>query len=289
MSARTRFQDPPSARWEVLPSELAIGQPARARLVVEHVPAQRPDLGALELALDDSWLVLDPGAPVTVAGPAGRATSERTWTFFSLEPGAREWPALRVPLAGGQELEVAPVSLAVSGELAQGEDAPRPMPGFHAIDERAGPLRPAHWLVVALALTLLAAGFVARRRRGRRAGSAPPAPGPLERLAGLRPADWTAAGAASDYAFGLSGLLHEVAARGVEGLARGASDEELVAWLRERGGRSAGDLDALAALFERCAAIKYGGERPTRFALDDLARGGEELLARLAAEPGGGA
>lgn len=262
------------ARWDIAPGSVTVGQPVTAALVVEHDADTRPELGEVALDLDDSWVVLGDGGPA--APLPGRTRSTRVWSVMSLEAGTRAWPAATVVFADGRAVIAPGSSLDVAAELAPDEDAPRPLPGFHPIPERAGPLRPPHLLIGLVGGLLVAAGWWWTTRR---AGAARAAEDEdeLARLAGLAPADWDAPGAAREYAWGLATILRSAARRGLAEDREGLTDEELVAALR-REGRGAAPVDELEALLAECARIKYAGERPTRFALEDLGRRAEAWL-----------
>ena len=281
-------QGPPlpehSVHWSVEPVEVVIGEPSRWTLVVEHPSDERPDLAGVELGLDDSWVVVDAPPVRRRATDEGTLRSERVWTVLSLEPGERAAGAVDLHFQGGRVASVPPLTLNVAPELAEGEDAPRPLPGLHDVPERAGPLRPRHLGLVLVVLAVVLAGSVwMRRARRRRPGGREPTD--RERLAALDRSVASDPARVRELAYGLSDVLRVAAARGVDGAGPGMDDGELVALLRRAGHRPAAAVDELEDLLATLGAMKYGGERPTRFAIDAAFERAERWLAESQPAP----
>jgi hypothetical protein len=273
-----------SPRFAPDPARAEVGQPVRFVLALEHDPATRVTLAegdpfAPKGSESAPALVADgPPELAREALPDGRVRTAFVWTARALEGGS--WAPASAALAlDGPEGERALVALAepleVAPALAEGEDAPQPPTDFPpAPPERTGGL-----VLAALALVLLAGGaalalLLARLAR-RRAPARAPAPSAEERLDALGP---RAARPGEEGA-----LARELVAlvRGTLDGALGArrdafADEEWLAAL-EAEARLAPEERALARnLLLSLEAARYGGPRPTRFAL-------EEAIARARA------
>ena len=268
------------ARWRVEPARVAIGQPCTWRLELDHAAQRRPLVAEVDLELDRSWLVVEGPRRVTRDAGQGRALTELRWTVLSLEPGERALPALEVFLDDGTGLAPNPAALVVEGELAQGEDGPRPMPGFHALQERTSPVRPRHLLWTLAALLAGAAGWVAltRSRRDRDG----PEPSPLERFGRLDRDPGQDPEALRPLMVELSRLLRRAGEERLDAPRPAATDEEWIATLRAAGRHPARLVDDLEVLLADCAAVKFAGARPTRFAVQDTLERAETTLRALA-------
>lgn len=158
-----------------------IGQPIEWRVHVEGAALGRDnDERAREHELEAlGWVLLD--------GPVYDGDSTRRYTLLALDPGQRTTLELQLALAGGGVAVAPAVTLEVLGELAEGEDAPRPARGFRAVDDLAV-LSPGA-LGVALGVFVLAVGGVFVFVRLRRRAPVPVALGPTaaQRLAALTP------------------------------------------------------------------------------------------------------
>ena len=273
----------PLARWTLTPSEVVIGQPITCVLDVTH--AQGNDPVAPRIALDYAWEVID--------GPRHEPTgvgSRVTWTVLALEPGEHAWPNVEVVLADGSHLAPTAGSLAVAPELAEGEDAAPPMPGFRTVDERTSAVRPRH-LLLSLLLTIVGAVsfFVWRRRQPRGEDE----PTELERFQGLTRGDAHAS------AFELSALVRAAAERhlGIAPPRQHQTDDEWLGGLRAVTFTWDGDTwheqprldpqsyDDLQSVLGTCALTKFAGSAPSTLAIDELWRRVGGLLERLAAPP----
>ncbi len=261
-------------------STARIGQPVEWRIVSDDVPLARAGwevpVAALEAA---GWRLLD--------GPRHLDERTRVYTLCALDPGACATPSLAVALADGAMAEAAAATLEVLGELAEGEDAPRPAKGFRSVPDRAVTTpRVAGGSLVALGiLGTGAAWFAARRRRLRDRASASAAPTGRTRLAALEQA--YGAGALDPAALiGALGPLvralvdEERAPQGAsraEALARAAAltDAEWVAAL------PATVPAAAAKIVDEAARVRFSGAAPTPFAarqlLDDALALAEQL------------
>ena len=167
--------------------------------------------------------------------------------------------------------------------LAEGEDEPRPLrefpDGFAGVDAEAG-RSPGLWLGLAgLVLAGGLAGLVWRRRRTRRGAAR--ATTPLERLAELERAG------GDDGCFELTSLLRQAGDDLRRTRRGGLTDEE---WLVE----VTSSLDVprtaaseLAAVFERTARVKYAGEAPTPWAMQETFARARAALEVLGAGTGG--
>jgi len=225
--------------------------------------------------LDGSWVsfgALPPEPSWRDPADPNRRVSRQRWRLASLEPGARTLPALVAEVLAGSGVSLDPPQVDVVGVLAEGEDAPRPLAGFPdsfgaGVDD--GPSfvgRALPFLVGAGLLGALLAFVFLRRREGRERREVPKAP--LERLAELEVGLETR-GPATTLA-GLSGLVREaLGARAVPACPSGASDEEWLAAVRARAELGRDSVADLEDLFARSEAVKYGGARPTRWALDE--------------------
>ena len=289
------------ARWELHPREALIGEPVRATLLVRTEGAVQAGLEDVELSLGYEWFVLDDGRASTTQAP-GEGVSSRTWTVMCLEPGALFWPEVTVPLEGGEvdSILAAPLELEVAPELGQGEDSARPLPGFHAVEERVGPLRAWHALLLAAGVLLL---WMFRRLTAKRTVQSATESAP--RVESLAPPDTSSPEATVEFAWSLAAALraaalhtaslhaaslHSAPLRNAAGdlresLAPGLSDEELA----EKLASEALDEDAseLLDLLDACTRIKLGGERPTRFAMEELLDRSRVLAGRLARQADG--
>src|SRR6185503_17489102 len=118
------------------------------------------DWMTLEPELDPSWVLFGSERALQGAEQDGRAVGRRVWRIASLEPGPRPAPeAFRTALEGAGVVLIGlePV-LDVSGVLAEGEDAPRPLRDFPAgLDEGpdASAARFSPWLWAAAGSPLL--------------------------------------------------------------------------------------------------------------------------------------
>jgi hypothetical protein len=179
----------------------------------------------------------------------------------------------------------------VGGVLAPGEDAPRPLrefpDGFAAEEELRAAAGWGTWL--ALGAALLAAGAGAYLWRRRRSGRAVPrSASVLERLAALERE--SASGASSAGCYELTRLLRTAGDELCRKSRGGLTDEE---WLAEVAATFAvprAALGDLTAAFERAARVKYAGEAPTPWAMQETfqrARAALAVLAPDAPAPGG--
>lgn len=274
-----------SARWRVEPAAVEVGEPFQLVLELEHEAGEA--LTALvsgELALGDSWLVFGP-AESRREGQARRET-RLVWQVASLEPGERSLAEELSAFALGPavtRIQTGEARVSVTGVLAEGEDAPRALVGGDG-ELGAAPETPGFpWAILAGALTVLAAPLVFLWLRRRRARVAPSVlRTPEERLAEL--AARAAAGEGREGCYALTRLLREHTDRFRKKDRAALTDEE---WLAEVGASlevPKGALEELGGVFERAARVKYAGEEPSPWALEETFARARRALTGLGPE-----
>jgi len=281
-------QDGVTATYRVMPREVAVGEPFALVLELEH-PADAGvfELSSGELALDDSWVVLgdEHTAPEEIG--AGRRRTRRVWTVASLEPGPRLLSDALPVLEGVASVDASATSVDVRSVLAEGEDEPRPIhglpPGFGtgAPVQETWPWRGAS-LAAAVGSLLLLSIAVWRRFR-RRSFGAERVVTPLERLQRLQAEPATDATRVCARHYDLTRLVREAADAREGGDRGGLTDAE---WLATMRGTSL-FTPALEDLLSRAEAVKYGGEVPTSWALEEAYASARTALLGLEPDAGG--
>jgi hypothetical protein len=272
----------------VQPEAVEIGEPFTLALDVLAEPAQRVLVDPAEEGLDDFGLgfaLLEPRRVVRLdAGDgSGRVLTQARWRLIALEPGRHELPTPGADvLLEGSALRVEPrlAAIEVAGELAEGEDAARPLVGF-----REPPLpAPRRWRGVAAGLAGLlglatVGAALALALRGRRSAPVAAPRTPAQRLAALDPADDAVR----------VELHHELARCVRESLDRaagvalaGRTDEEWAARHAELGRLSGPLLERARVLLAACAEVKYAGVAATRFAAAERLEEARALCAEAA-------
>jgi hypothetical protein len=281
------LQDP---TLTISPPQGAIGQPLEVVLELDHARGAGLARGGPEWELDGSWVVLEGPEVTAVAGSGGLHTRVR-WSVMSLESGERALPGLNLVLADGAALTVNGVALAIGADLGEEEDAPRPMPVLQGVVERAGPVRLEHlgWGILALVLAMVG-GLWLRKRRG--LASTAHVQGEWARFMALREVATQAGkgsanrqGGVQDVSAELASLLRSAAQHRVAVLRPGQADGEWLARMRGEGETAL--ADELTPLLHTCEQIRFGGLRPTRFALEELLQSSEEVLSHLAPDAPG--
>lgn len=270
-------QGAPVARWELGSANAAVGEALSATLVVEHGSGQRATLAADWLATDYSWLELEPARL-----DATSSATQTRWRvrFASLEAGERELPRVQVELVelDGKKsnVETAPANARFAPVLFEGEDVAREPRDFRAAESDAASATWPWLLAGGLAIAAFA-GFVGWKLRGR-AKPAPSGPSAEARLGQLGTRKLDDAGAVRELYYELTALVRsELDAR--TGESRSAcTDEEWV--VRVAGTLDAESLRALDELIANARSAKYGGARPTEWAVrEDLLRAEKVLHA----------
>lgn len=264
---------------EVEPRALAVGEPLRLAIRVEHAPGERVALLELADALGIGWAELSQELrPVLEADiPADKRVSELVLVLTPLESGALELPRLYVELSGGPE----PYSLTVGGEAAAArievaaalepeEDAPRELRPLRESDAPADVVFSPTWTALGAGIALLGAGllvYFVRRQRAleRRVAHVP---GVYERLAALE---------AEAERLDAAALAHALAALARDGVSelspglrvqRGSAaraaltDEEFVAALDAR----ASERERLSGLLLHLQGARWAGASASPFA-----------------------
>lgn len=231
-----------------------IGQPIRCEVSLDALEggSEALSVGRFEPGL--AWFVAD--EPALHRSSDGARTL--SWTVLALEPDPGPLPVPSLESDGAPIALVAP-SVAVAAALEPSEDAPRPARGFYIPEwARAEASKLPLFLGGVAALSLALIIWITLRRRV----SLMPEPESLaERFAKLdQPIDGDDP-RVGDWHGELAQILR--VAHGDE--QSGWSDEEWV----ERAELSAELRDELRALFDVCAAVRYGGARPTRFAVEE--------------------
>lgn len=225
--------------------------------------------GALEAA---GWVVLD--------GPRDVSPTSRAWTLMALDPGQRATPDLEVTLAGGAVLTAPATALEVAGELADGEDAPRPARGFRHVEDTLV-LRPGTFGAV-VASVLVAGVLLAlalHRRRSAVTMEARP-PTPLERLAALDVAANPGAAVAA------LGPLLRAAVDQRQGAARAAlTDDEWRASVAAGGALPRELVQRLDVVVARSGEARFSGQAPSLLGARELVDEARVLLETLATAP----
>jgi len=271
------------ARWRCEPEAVAQGGPFARVLELEHGPELvARALVPATLDLDESWVVLGSEPPTSAPAADGRVRTRAAWRVAALEPGERSLAGELAGLALGAEvtrIQVGDARVRVTGVLAPEEDAPRPLrgfpEGFAGEVEDGGGARTLPWLLAGLALLLVGAGALAWRRRRR--GAPAPAPTPLERLHALE-AD-RAAG--RERCYELTRLLRAAGDELTRTPRAALTDEEWLAAVHTSHEVPRGVVAQLEAVFARAARVKYAGEAPTDWSLQETfaaARGALEAL-----------
>jgi len=273
-----------SAELTCVPPESAVGEPVEWILEVEHPVRARIELGAEDplASLTEierlSWAVLSgPVREVQDLG-AGKSRTRLRWRVLSLEGGERALPEIMVRDESGATAIASGGHLEVWSDLAESEDAPRAMAGLHDVegkDALVGPFQVLAALAIVAALAVFALWWRARARRTRTI----PAVTPSERLARLRAELPSTPEGSRAFAFEL-GLLLRLAVQ--ERLGRdlvGLAEEEWLALARSCLPADAlGELEGLLAALSR---VKYAGEVPTRFRIEELCTTAASLLAKI--------
>jgi len=272
-----------TAHLRVEPAEAETGQPVYWILEVEHPAGATVRLPDIDTVADDSWIVLEPRPTVRTSASGGGETTRAAWSVLPLEPGDRPLPAFAVQVeSDGQarSIDVAATTVPVRSALAAGEDAPRPIRGFHPAPER-NTGRALGLLLGALALVAAGLALWIRRRRRRRTIAAAP-PTPLQRLAELSKHVAEEPEAARRTIYALTRLLRESTDR-LLGEDKPALDDLDWAALREADERlPAGARGNIARILRDAQRVKYALHAPTRFALEALIADAKNALEALA-------
>lgn len=278
-----------TARLRAEPLEVEAGQPMTWILEVEHPAGASVRLPETDPVPDDSWVLLEPRRVVRSAAPAtadGLETTRATWRVLSLEPGHRPLPALAIQVESNgvaRSIEVESSAITVRSALQAGEDAPRPIRGFHPAPERNS----GGGLGLALgALALLAGGLaVWIRRRTRRKPQAVAVPTALEHLAELARQVREDPESGRKAVYALTRLLRESSDRFL-GEDRAALVDGEWAALREIDERlPLGARTTFAQILRDAERVKYALHAPTRFALEALLADAKNALGALAQAP----
>lgn len=284
LSASTQAQEPASAslRYELAANAVEVGEPVAWSLHVEHLADLEVVIELAGPALSDPWLSLEVDELVVRSLADGRLARELTGRAICLEPGEHELAAPAVVI-GGQLQGVSPLVVEVGGVLSAQEDAPRPLRGFRPTPPEREPAPSARWpwyLGGGLgAMALLALAWSIARMRRARAASEPVEASALERLAAVEACSHGELEAQREAHFELVQLVRQVIDQEQQ-RRRSAQDEEH--WLEGARAELAPELgDDLAALFERCHAVCWAGEAPTRWAIDETLTLARDLLERV--------
>ena len=119
------------------PQRTELALPVRVTLLVRHEETARPEIGPNALGLDDSWVVLEEGASLTlpdVETGQGVSVTSKSWEIASLEPGSRSLGGFSLRV-GDREVQVEPVAIEVTGLLAAEGEEPRALRGFRDVGE----------------------------------------------------------------------------------------------------------------------------------------------------------
>ncbi len=265
------------------PTSAEIGQPVALQLVVEHPRGARAVVDDAWAPPEGEWITYDRRPAITRDLEGGRAATTIAWTVAAIDAGEMtlDAPAVACEVDGvAHDCAGAAVTLTIASALTDADEGPRPAalpPAELTPEERAAASRyVSPWWFAALPLLGLGAVLVvALARRAPRGPVAPPAPTADQRLSALAPD-----GDAAEYCAALRAALRDGwdASRGVD--LAGRTDAE---WIEQH------DFDdarraRIAELLARCEAVRFGGERPTRFALAEWRDAARELLP---AEEGG--
>lgn len=263
------------------PSEVAIGEPFELSLSVVHAqrdPLLVPEAGFLPAESAASWLQLDSPRLWTERLPeSSLARTTIRIALMMIEPGEHELWLSELHTQSGELIELPAAQLSVRAELAEGEDQARPLPDFHAPPSADWPVGPLP-VFGALALCALAL-WLWRRRRGAPA-HAPQELAPLELLGRLKAARQDDAESVHALCFEIARLLRAAVDRH---LGRERPAQEDGEWLAgvERELPSSELFEEVRAILRECEVVKFAGETPTRFAIDERLERLERVLARL--------
>ena len=246
-------------------AEVQIGEPVVCTVDLGAIEGSRPALSEEAMGPGRGWIILEP--PTIRRAQGGGQTL--SWTLFALEPdpGVLPTPAL---LHEGAQLALVAPTITIAAALAEGEDAPRSARGFHVppamADLSSSKMRLLALLVVAgLGLS---AWVVMRRRRSQPVAE----PSLSERLASL------GEGVEGDGPLVVAwhGELTRILRAAYSDDHAGWSDEEWV----ERAALTEAQRVELRGILASCAAVKYGGARPTRFAVEETLERARVLISR---------
>jgi len=261
-----------TARFSVEPPTVAIGQPIECCLEVEHAPSERM---RLPLEIDDTWIVLsDPRIERIQAD--GRATTRFTWQVFSLDAGERDVPGPVAYRADGAAVEAQGARVTVQSDLLPQEDAPRPFASFHDV-EGSGSVQAWHWLVL-----LLAGGGLGLWRFARRSRPAAEQAqlSPAQQLAALQVEADAASARNRDLIFEIARLARSAMDERQSADRSGLTDQEWLAQQRSQGALPDDVMRGLETLLAGSERVKYAGEAPTHFAVEESLQSARELVER---------
>jgi len=283
------------AQWRCEPEAVALGEPFELFLELFHpASVSAHELTTGTLALDESWVVFGELPVSSAAGDGGEVRTRRAWRVASLEPGERALAEALSKLALSERvtrIQVGDARVEVSGVLAEGEDAPRPLrefpDGFGGRDEASEGPGWVGWIGLGTVLLACAGGVLAWRRRRARSSAARPATA-LERLGELERS--FEPGRGSEGCYELTRLLR-AAGDGLRQKARGGlTDEEWLAEITASLDVPRNAVSELTAVFERAGRVKYAGEAPTPWSMQETfqrARTALEVLVAGASPAGG--
>lgn len=267
------------------PAEVAVGQPIEFLLDVVHSAGARVRFPEKE-AESRAWVRLSERSVTRAADPVDveRAHTIARWSSMVLEPGEPSPPALVLEVVEGSAVErltVTALPVHVLPELAEGEDAPRPLLGFRDLPEDLEASGGAPWIaggvLVAGALGLVLF-LVARKKR--------PAPAivetPLARLDALAERFESAPEDARDRVYDLVHLVRETVDRFLHEPRAAATDEVWSAAVAGDERLPLGVRHACTRLLAQAERIKYAAESPTRFAVDEYLKDARAALEALA-------
>ncbi len=275
-----------AAHLAAMPERAQIGEPVTLVLTVERPSALAVEPPPIEPGVRGAWMFVETlasrrGVP---ADRAGFVVDTTSWRAFALEGGAAlpalavKWTEMGVERTAVAEL---PGTVSVAHALAEGEDAPRPPKGFREpIDWTGGGSRLE--LAAAVLAGLIVIGIVAWfvRRRSRR--TAPPSRfSARAQLAAIEARPRDDAAAARTALYDLTRLVRGAVDTHVGEERAALTDEEWVRWVAGETRVPEGVRSGVRRLLERAERIKYAGETPTRFAVDEALADARAILEAL--------
>ena len=283
LCAPLRAQGNVSARLTAEPARAEIGEPVVWTLSIDATKATKITLPEKDPLPDGSWVLIEPRTIERSSGadPEHVVTRVR-WSVISLEAGERALPKIEIELGSGADkhkLAAEAGTLHVASALADKEDSARAEHGFLPPRESTPLGRAWGWIVVGGLVLLIAAWIVARGRRKKHVVAS--APVPLERLRALESAAAESPERARETVYGLSRLLRDSVDRWSQSERAGLTDED---WSRSIAADERVPLGVRSAAGRILAAaerVKYAGQVPTRFAIDELLRDARAVLETL--------